>query len=248
MKNIGVTVCLMAVVLFMSARQGYGLIEYSDGGTHDITSVISDTVWVDHAAPGMYTTVNLLAGGNIGELSVYQDGRANLLGGTLMRTPWGYDCYGHLYAYDRSQVAMSDGATGDLIAHDSSHLAISGGVVWDDVVAYDNSQVTISGGILKNCLFLTDGSHVILSGGIIERQIYLRKWSTLTIYGSDFVFNGSPIGGSVLELHNLWSYPPWSFLTGVLANGDALDVYLYTPEPAMVLLLGLGGMVLRRKH
>jgi len=40
-------------------------IQYNDGGTYDIATTINDNVWVDWETPGMGTTVNVLAGGEI---------------------------------------------------------------------------------------------------------------------------------------------------------------------------------------
>ena len=124
MKNVRMTICLVAAVLVMVAGQGLGTIEFKDGGTYNINYPVCDDVWVDYQAPGMQTTVNFLAGAEIPHpytLQGYNNSRFNISGGYLS----------YLDAYDSSQVTILLGGWvgGYVFPHSSSKVVMSGGFV-----------------------------------------------------------------------------------------------------------------------
>jgi hypothetical protein len=103
MKSKSLKICLVMAVLIVAAEQGFGLTQYNDGGTHNISSTINDDVWVDYQAPGMQTTFNLLGGGSISypyQLRGYNGSKINISGGSV-----GYQ----LLANDSTQVTISGG-------------------------------------------------------------------------------------------------------------------------------------------
>ncbi len=85
----------------------------------------------------------------------------------------------------------------------------------------------------------------------------LGQSATLTIYGSDFVVDGQPFGYGELTsiLGGNWTDEPSRRLIGTLDSGDLIDngfridhnaKIVLIPEPATLLLLGLGAVMVRR--
>jgi hypothetical protein len=224
-----ITICLVAAVLLMATGQGFGWTYFNDGGTHNINYTINDRVQVQNEASGMPTTVNLLEGGRFGGPStiVLQDSRLNIFGWSAWRVAAG----------DNGQVTMSSGSIADWFsASGNAQIIMSGGTVVGDLQAWgwDNSQVTMSGGSVSGALQAFDGGHI-------------------TIVGSNFAVDGSPVGFGQYFASDFGG----GVLTGTLDSGALLNNSFYIstdasitliPEPATLLLLGLGAVIIRRKR
>jgi hypothetical protein len=221
MKNTKMTVCLTAAVLLMAAGQGYGEAQrwFNDGQTHDISNLVYATVYVDNMATGMQSTVNLLDGGKLGKTNF---------------------------------------TTGSLCTYNNAIANISGGRVDGVVQANNNSRLTMSSGSVGGDLYSFNSSQLTMSGGTIGGQIIFDELAILTLEGSNFAIDGTPIGLGEIKsvLGGDYSNEPYRTLTGTLANGDILNkrfqigndaTIVLVPEPATLALLGLGGMLLRKR-
>ncbi len=139
-------------------------------------------------------------------------------------------------------VHMFGGSVKSIYAFNSSTVNIFGGEIRKSVSMWESSTTNIYGGniMLDGCLF-TDFSILNIYGGdVFLGAPYAEESSTINIYGYEFS-----------------EFPAFS-LTGYLSDGSPFEFIELThaishinliviPEPASVLLLGLGGLLLRRR-
>lgn len=270
MRSARMTIWVMLVVCMVSS-QATALIEWNDGNTYNVDWQIPEGVRVDYEAPGMETTVNLLNGGQInGNLRAYEDSHINVSGGSVGNIMWAYgnsqidfsagSVSQELNAYGNSHIVFSDGWIGkDLNANDNSHIEMSGGVANVGIDARDSGQVHLYGGAVSQYLQARDSGQIFFSGGSVAGDLVADVFGVLTIYGSDFAVDSQPFGYG--ELTSILGGDSWDestrHLSGTLANGDQLDNNFYighdasiilVPEPSTLLLLGLGGIFLRKRQ
>jgi len=166
-------------------------------------------------------------GGTTEELRTFGLSTADITGGEAWQ----------LYALDDSTIDISGGEVVQLLAEDRSTISITGGVVEWLSVSY-NSEVTISGAEVSN--LWAQGSSVVDIIGYelsFDPQFY---WDSIRQ-----VWQGSLTGYWQEETPfsiTTWDEPTYDHL----ALHD-LGPLPGIPEPATLLLLGLGGLVLRRK-
>lgn len=193
---------------------------FEDGGTYSIGNNL-DTVTVTNS-----TKVTLLPSGSIDR---------------------------KLIAFDASEITMLGGSVGtDLFAYGHSKISLSGGTVGSTFWAYGSATLNMSGGSVP-VLKLENYSTAIMYGGSVVLGLSVKNNSSLTLKGSNFAINGSPAAYGKYTAADYTNLR----LTGTLENGDLLDnnisiydnanIILAIPEPATLLLFGLGGLVLRRR-
>jgi hypothetical protein len=245
MKNVKMTICLMAAVLFMVTGQGLGgTVYFNDGGTYNINYLILNDVDVS-----LSTTVNWLEDGRVEspfEIQVSSGSKFNMYGGIV----------GDLQPGDTSQVTISGGLVWIMSVRGSKQVTISGGNIANYLDINWSSQVVMSGGWVRN-LYAYDNSQTTMSGGAIGESIHLSQQAILTIDGSNFAIDGTPFSsGEITSIFGGgYSNDPFRTLTGVLANGDIINnqfqlgdyaKIVLVPEPATLLLLGLGAAILKK--
>jgi len=115
--------------------------------------------------------------------------------------------------------------------------------------------MTISGGEFHKAVNFEDGARGMITGGSFAgKEIVISESAHLPLCGSDFKVDGAAVMyGTVYEGQRV------GLLTGVLADGTPIETLISTapgatldfaglPEPASILILGLGGLVLRRRR
>jgi hypothetical protein len=153
---------------------------------------------------------------------------------------------------NEAELSFSNSSASDISTYHNSKSYIESGTIGRSCYTYDNSQLIISGGTINENLRVFDSSLVDFSGGLVGGDLIAAYSSVLTIYGSDFAINGISVGYGEYFASDYSN----GHLTGTLVWGDALDndfviqdtaSIVLIPEPATVLLLGLGVVMMRRK-
>lgn len=277
MRNAKMTIWAMVVVLvvfYLGPPKAKATVIFDDGQTHNIDKLIGDHVKVyDDAFFDRFTTVNLLPGGSItGSLGAYDRSHVSVSGGSIRYSLASQDytwinisagsMFDGLWASGNTQVTISGGSIGQphygLNASDSAQVTITGGLILGYLYASGNTQIAMSGGSIAAHLRASGNSQVTFSGGTIGETIYAGSGylpdACITFIGTDFAINGTPVGYGEFDTRGHDSIH--GTLTGTLASGDYLnnEFYIYgdssivlIPEPATLILLVLGGVMLRRK-
>jgi hypothetical protein len=260
MKKLFVT---SLVVFFMSVN-AQAVEYYDDGLEHDIDTTINDSIEIYNDVPHLpetFTTVNIQSGGSIYGADIFRNSLLNVYSGG-----WSGEINSHMFSnfniingsvdeidlYDESHGAMSGGTAYEINVWNQSIFSVSGGEVPGFYVGpgyytaglstHDNATVEISGGYV-NKINSIGNSTIEITGGMID-DISAYETSLIIVKGLDFNYNYGYITDTS------------GYLTGTLLSGDFIDVrfdrfddaqILLVPEPTTLLLVGLGGLVLRKR-
>ena len=225
------TIFLLVLMVIVPASQQVQALIIDDGLEHTIDYYLNDWVVVHDGStlplPDV-TTLNIETGATITQ---------------------------EVLAYDNSKITMSGGLIeaddthfGILAAFDHSEINFSGGTVGHALQAYDNSQVIMTSGSVVHGVTASHNSQMSIFGGSLGVLIATAD-SQITIHGTDFNYPYGPLLSP-------------SRLNGTLANGDpivdlgcwifpggtASIILTSNPEPATILLLGLGGVIVGRRR
>jgi hypothetical protein len=190
------------------------------------------TVNSHHNQGNLYDTSRafIVPGGSVTDLFAEDFSAVGVSGGSVY----------FLYACDSSVVDVSGGSMSDLEAWNSSTVDISGGSV-NYLCARDSTAVDISGGTVS-WLDAHNSSIVNISGGSVS-NLWACDFSAVILYGQNFRVGGGLVfdGERVLGLGTLsgeWmDGTPWT--TNIAYNETTATIWAI-PEPATLLLLGLG--------
>jgi hypothetical protein len=230
--------CLVALAQVASGAHIY----FDDGQAHSINYDTHQTqaygVWLDKNKfnnPG--THLELLDGAKIGYILPFNKSTITINGGTVDGFNVAIDTHG-----DNIITVNGGMLIGDVAVNNNSMIYVNGGTFADDIYAYDNGIAEVRGGLIS-------GIYGVFDSG----KIYL--------YGSNFQVGGQNLsyGDSLRDFGTLQGNYFKGLLTGTLQNGSAVNNdfwipasvdadIIVVPEPATLLLLGLGGLTLLRKR
>jgi len=233
----------------------------SDGQSHTIGTYYHSGLDLDpdnDIIPG--THVNLIEGGEfLGGIYLYHHATIDIDGGTVN--------YGGFHAEGDNIITITDGLVkGYSSATSNSTVNILGGDT-NNLTLHGNANLSMSGGSVGG-LDCRGNSTGTVSGGSIEDYLRVGDSGIIYLHGTNFEINGQPLsyGDHLSDFVPMthWGethYEKTGVVTGTLANGTALNntfsiLYLdgievpadiiVVPEPATLLMLGLGGMLLRK--
>jgi len=221
------SILLAALILFTVHPVFAAIVDIRDGGVHTINNTVyqNDQVYLDYPGDGFTppdpgTHLNIVNGADILYVEAWNNSTIDMTGGFIY--------YG-------------------ISALGNSKVSISGGDVWD-IQAVQDSEITISGGIFNSFSAYING--------------------TIKLVGTDFAVDGTPVSagdklsdfGTFVENGTQDYYT--GTITGTLEDGSSLDntFFIYNtgdyagtgdifivPEPATLTLLGLGGLLFRKR-
>lgn len=234
MKRINGLICVYFMVLTSQAVYCDMIIDYP----------------VNYVLASENMTVNLVTGGFVEvNLELNDFAHANILGGRI--------------------GVMGGNMASDLRVEDNSTATISGGET-ERVLLFDHGSVIMNGGVIgfpsSIAASLHENSSMVISGGSVNGR-YIQvgahpSWyesSVLTIAGPSLRVDGSPVSYGVFydtDEKYIWSQLGTDYsVTGYLQSGDYISTVVHVfddsklviiPEPCTLLLLGLGGLILRK--
>jgi hypothetical protein len=200
-----------------------------------------------------YSSGQILPGEEWENVYVYNDATVmDMLGGIV-------DSIG---SFDASTVNVLDGQVNTLDALEFSTVNVTGGYVYG-LNAYDNALVTFSGGARARSLGALESGTVVMNGGMVDYlgagysgiinlhagtvsdSLGASDLSTVNIYG--YNLTKVPTGGTYGygQVSGYWW--DWTLFAINLNGSETYSHINLIPEPASLLLLGVGVFALRRR-
>ena len=254
---------LVGIILFLSFgnQRVLGVLYVDDGQEHTIDHAWDAYVWVDYQNPGAGTSLNIVPGGMISRLTAYEDSVIRINGGSIQK-PSGSDLpdSSGIQGHDNSQITMNSGHVhGCFDASDSSRVTIHSGSISDRLSLGGNAQAEVHY-VHTARLVSRWNSHLNFYDGWVSWQILADHTGTIILHGYDFMIDGNPVDyGPLVSINgNLYYEEPVRHITGFTNSGEiSADLYIGRgaqvilapiPEPCMLLLLGFGGLLIRKRR
>lgn len=263
-------VCSAAFSTVTFKDGGYHPIDYRindavevDPGTPGVGTHVelTDGGWIHHGSSiGLFNDSKLTVSGGKTDWSVWalDNSVFNMSGG---------DLGGGLNTYSSIPASITGGSMNSVSASayysGNTHVDFKNGTIRESFELEKGATGTISGGKISvlriefPCVKLFQDSSLTISGGdflgMFQAGWYATDQTLITLDGKDFSINGVPVENGDYAR----SYSLNGRITGTLANGDSFNnLYdirgnsdiLFVPESATLMLVGLGGLILRKRN
>jgi hypothetical protein len=187
----------------------------------------------DCPAPGAPTAVAVIAGADVGRLTVRDSSSIEMSGGTV-----GGGSFGTVFLVaDSASVTVNGGTVnGEILGvRDTSHLTWDGGFLPGSIIAVGSATADIRSGSIATWLEVLQSASVVLSGGSVGNSTSTSGSASLTVRGGSVGSFLDAGGSSVIVIEGTGfevdgspvPYGPLAatsgILDGVLASGDAFS-------------------------
>ncbi|MGD0786279.1 MAG: PEP-CTERM sorting domain-containing protein [Sedimentisphaerales bacterium] len=182
-----------------------------------------------------HTTVTMTGGSITDQMNVYNASTLNMSGGYVLG----------LVALENSTVNISGGSVGGLSLRDNATATISQNASIGVAGVGDSSVFNMNGGTI-DYLGVGDNSIINLRGGTIIDYLGADFFATVNVFGYNLA--KTDIGGThgAGQVTGFWQ--DGSTFTINLSGTDTYSTINLIPEPATLLLLGIGTFLLRKSH
>ena len=228
----------------------------------DSTAIISGGM-IDSLGTNGRSSLNISGGKVTGSFIAWNHSNIAVSGGEL---------FNGIEVFDSSKISVTGGTIGgSLYTKDEAEVVMTGGSV-QYFYARGNSTVTMTGGSTNWKTYARNDSVITFSGGKIGSSLLVYNNGMIYLDGSNFSITTGGVttvlkyGDSLMSYCSLIENDDRDYYTGtisgILADGSLMsndfsifnnDYYegigdiVVIPEPVTLFLLGLGGLMLRKK-
>lgn len=202
-------------------------------------SIFEDETYYTVRAYNDGTVVNMYGGTIGGDFNIYDSSNAIIHGGTISMD---------LNAFDSSYIELSGGnIADDIYLYETSKIKLQSGVIQDNLQLYDSSEGWVYNGTILGNLGVHNSSILSLYGGNTDYVLWADGSSTVNIYGHDLALTST---GGTIGFGQISGW--WENQMAFAISLDSATTYTHLvlheiPEPSTLLLLGVGGMLIRKR-
>ena len=204
------------------APSAHSALILNDGLEHSINYTIDNTVKVF----GDGTVLKLQSGGLVtGYLETHDRSTTHILGGAVT---W------NATVGEFATFVLSSGTVGaSLVAGHNSTVKMNGGHINGVLMGLGDSTVSVHGGHVASSYAVQQSTRMDIYGGTTQGY-NLRHDSSTTVYGTNFAFDGVAASYGTYQVTGPDYFD--ARLTGILSNGDAINVHTEIYENATLTL------------